>query len=186
MTDRTPAPRPTTSPSRRRSPTRRRPTTPRVSPSNRCRRRSMALRRFLHHQRRGRLRSSSSLLIAAGRDLRPDHRAVRRERTPSHERPTGRVDSQPRRRASEGLVRHRRPRPRPLLAGSSTAAGVAVHRHRRRRSRQLVGTIVGAFAGFRGGRIDDILMRVTDLFLAFPLLVPLLVLRNAVRRGRRG
>ena len=41
-----------------------------------------------------------------------------------------------------------------------------------------VGTLVGAFAGFVGGRFDDILMRVTDIFLAFPFLVLLLVLRN--------
>ena len=37
----------------------------------------------------------------------------------------------------------------------------------------IIGTIVGAFAGFRGGKFDDILMRVTDLFLAFPFLVAL-------------
>jgi peptide/nickel transport system permease protein len=42
----------------------------------------------------------------------------------------------------------------------------------------LLGTAVGALAGFKGGRLDDILMRVTDLFLAFPTLVLLLVLRN--------
>jgi peptide/nickel transport system permease protein len=44
----------------------------------------------------------------------------------------------------------------------------------------LVGTIVGALAGYRGGWIDDILMRTTDLFLAFPTLVLLLVIRNMV------
>jgi peptide/nickel transport system permease protein len=42
----------------------------------------------------------------------------------------------------------------------------------------LLGTIVGAVAGFKGGKLDDILMRVTDLFLAFPTIVLLLVLRN--------
>jgi len=42
----------------------------------------------------------------------------------------------------------------------------------------LVGTIVGAWAGIRGGFFDDMLMRVTDLFLAFPFLVALLVVRN--------
>jgi peptide/nickel transport system permease protein len=42
----------------------------------------------------------------------------------------------------------------------------------------IIGTLVGAYAGFRGGLFDDFLMRVTDLFLAFPILVSLLVLRN--------
>ena len=45
-------------------------------------------------------------------------------------------------------------------------------------SSALIGTIIGSIAGFRGGLLDDMLMRVTDLFLAFPLLVALLVLRN--------
>jgi peptide/nickel transport system permease protein len=35
----------------------------------------------------------------------------------------------------------------------------------------LVGVVVGAVAGFFGGLIDEILMRITDLFLAFPALV---------------
>ena len=42
----------------------------------------------------------------------------------------------------------------------------------------LIGCVVGAVAGFRGGRFDDVVMRVTDLFLAFPFLVTLLVMRN--------
>jgi peptide/nickel transport system permease protein len=42
----------------------------------------------------------------------------------------------------------------------------------------MVGIAVGAYAGYRGGRFDDIMMRVTDLFLAFPFLVALIVVRN--------
>jgi ABC-type dipeptide/oligopeptide/nickel transport system permease subunit len=42
----------------------------------------------------------------------------------------------------------------------------------------LVGVTVGSIAGLRGGRFDDLLMRVTDIFLAFPFLVALLVVRN--------
>jgi len=38
-----------------------------------------------------------------------------------------------------------------------------------------LGTFVGAVAGFFGGRIDNALMRVTDLFLALPVL-PLLLM----------
>ena len=42
----------------------------------------------------------------------------------------------------------------------------------------VIGTAVGAFAGIRGGWFDDVMMRVTDIFIAFPLLVALLVTRN--------
>jgi peptide/nickel transport system permease protein len=42
----------------------------------------------------------------------------------------------------------------------------------------LLGTAAGAWAGIRGGWFDDVLMRVTDVFLAFPFLVALLVTRN--------
>ena len=44
----------------------------------------------------------------------------------------------------------------------------------------IIGTIIGALAGYIGGRLDDILMRITDVFLAFPILVSLLVLRNVL------
>lgn len=42
----------------------------------------------------------------------------------------------------------------------------------------LIGVAIGALAGWVGGRIDDVLMRVTDVFLAFPFLVALLVIRQ--------
>lgn len=32
----------------------------------------------------------------------------------------------------------------------------------------VIGTVIGVLAGFRGGWLDNVLMRVTDLFLAFP------------------
>jgi ABC-type dipeptide/oligopeptide/nickel transport system permease subunit len=41
-----------------------------------------------------------------------------------------------------------------------------------------VGTLIGAIAGYLGGKVDDVLMRITDVFLAFPVLVLLLILRN--------
>jgi peptide/nickel transport system permease protein len=44
----------------------------------------------------------------------------------------------------------------------------------------LLGVSVGAFAGLKGGRFDDVLMRVTDLFLAFPFLVTLLIMRSVL------
>src|ERR671933_1639387 len=39
----------------------------------------------------------------------------------------------------------------------------------------LIGTIIGGLAGFYGGWIDNLLMRLTDLFLTLPLLAVLLV-----------
>jgi peptide/nickel transport system permease protein len=42
----------------------------------------------------------------------------------------------------------------------------------------VLGSAVGAVAGMHGGRFDDVVMRVTDIFLAFPFLVALLVTRN--------
>jgi peptide/nickel transport system permease protein len=50
-----------------------------------------------------------------------------------------------------------------------------------------LGTLIGSVAGFLGGRVDSILMRITDLFLALPV-VPLLLLliflfRDTLRRS---
>jgi peptide/nickel transport system permease protein len=42
----------------------------------------------------------------------------------------------------------------------------------------VIGVTVGSIAGLRGGRFDDIVMRVTDVFLAFPFLVSLLLVRS--------
>jgi peptide/nickel transport system permease protein len=39
----------------------------------------------------------------------------------------------------------------------------------------LIGTVIGSLAGFHGGRLDSLLMRITDLFLSIPLLVILIV-----------
>jgi peptide/nickel transport system permease protein len=43
-----------------------------------------------------------------------------------------------------------------------------------------VGAVVGAIAGFYGGWIDNVLMRVTDLFLSIPFLVVLIIAANAL------
>ncbi len=55
-----------------------------------------------------------------------------------------------------------------VLAGSSTAVevilvvvGIGA----------TVGTLIGLIAGYAGGWIDELLMRITDIFLAFPVLV---------------
>lgn len=44
----------------------------------------------------------------------------------------------------------------------------------------ILGVTIGAIAGMRGGWVDDVLMRVTDIFLAFPFLVTLLVVRSFI------
>lgn len=46
----------------------------------------------------------------------------------------------------------------------------------------IVGTAVGAIAGFFGGVVDSILMRITDLFIALPVL-PLLLLITFLFKG---
>lgn len=43
----------------------------------------------------------------------------------------------------------------------------------------LVGTVIGAFAGYYGGWVDSLLMRLVDLFLSFPFL-PLLIVISAM------
>jgi peptide/nickel transport system permease protein len=45
----------------------------------------------------------------------------------------------------------------------------------------LIGTTVGALAGFYGGTVDNILMRVVDVFLSFPSLFVLIVLGSILR-----
>jgi peptide/nickel transport system permease protein len=42
------------------------------------------------------------------------------------------------------------------------------------------GTVVGAIAGYFGGWLDDVVMRVTDLFFAFPALVLALAIAGAL------
>jgi peptide/nickel transport system permease protein len=49
----------------------------------------------------------------------------------------------------------------------------------------VVGATLGAIAGLKGGWFDDALMRVTDVFLAFPFLVALLVMRNVLGAAER-
>jgi peptide/nickel transport system permease protein len=43
----------------------------------------------------------------------------------------------------------------------------------------VIGTLVGVAAGFYGGRLDNAVMRVTDLFLSIPLLVLLIIASRA-------
>jgi len=43
-----------------------------------------------------------------------------------------------------------------------------------------IGTIIGLVAGYAGGLVDEILMRLTDIFLAFPALVVALAMASAL------
>lgn len=42
----------------------------------------------------------------------------------------------------------------------------------------VLGTIIGAIAGLKGGRFDDLLMRATDIMIALPFLVLLIIVRQ--------
>jgi len=49
----------------------------------------------------------------------------------------------------------------------------------------VVGTLVGAVAGYLGGIVDEILMRVADMFLAFPALVLAVAIAASLGRSLR-
>jgi peptide/nickel transport system permease protein len=47
----------------------------------------------------------------------------------------------------------------------------------------LIGAPLGAIAGYKGGRTDEVIMRITDLFLAFPSLLLAMAITSALGRG---
>ena len=47
----------------------------------------------------------------------------------------------------------------------------------------VIGSPLGAIAGYKGGWIDEVIMRVTDLFLAFPSLLLAMAIAAALGRG---
>jgi peptide/nickel transport system permease protein len=47
----------------------------------------------------------------------------------------------------------------------------------------LIGTPLGALAGYKGGWVDELIMRITDLFLAFPSLLLAMAIASALGRG---
>lgn len=49
----------------------------------------------------------------------------------------------------------------------------------------LIGAPLGAIAGYKGGWIDEVIMRLTDLFLAFPFLLLAMAITAALGRGLR-
>ncbi len=49
----------------------------------------------------------------------------------------------------------------------------------------VLGTLLGSVAGFLGGRTDEVVMRVTDLMLAFPTVILAMVITAALGAGVR-
>lgn len=47
----------------------------------------------------------------------------------------------------------------------------------------VIGAPLGAIAGYRGGWVDEVIMRTTDLFLAFPSLLLVMAIVSSVGRG---
>lgn len=47
----------------------------------------------------------------------------------------------------------------------------------------LIGAPLGALAGYKGGWLDEVIMRITDLFLAFPSLLLAMAIVSALGRG---
>lgn len=47
----------------------------------------------------------------------------------------------------------------------------------------LIGAPLGAIAAYKGGRVDEVIMRTTDLFLAFPSLLLAMAITAALGRG---
>lgn len=49
-----------------------------------------------------------------------------------------------------------------------------------------IGILIGSLAGFYGGRVDDVLMRIVEVFVAFPFLIAVLILASVLvpRMGR--
>jgi peptide/nickel transport system permease protein len=47
----------------------------------------------------------------------------------------------------------------------------------------LIGVVVGTLSGYFGGVLDDLLMRITDVFLAFPFLIAAMTLTAVLGRG---
>ena len=47
----------------------------------------------------------------------------------------------------------------------------------------IIGLVLGAFAGYRGGLIDEILMRITDIFLSIPALILCMAVCVVLGRG---
>jgi len=66
-----------------------------------------------------------------------------------------------------------------LLAGGRVSLGIGLTAAA---GAALIGALIGIFAGYKGGRVDALLMRATDILIALPLL-PLLIVLSAANIG---
>jgi peptide/nickel transport system permease protein len=62
---------------------------------------------------------------------------------------------------------------RPALVASLVVVGLAV----------VIGSLLGSLAGYVGGWVDEVIMRITDLFLAFPALLLAMAIVAAIGPG---
>src|SRR5450830_1729676 len=81
------------------------------------------------------------------------------------------------------LVWHRRPGSRYLVAPDSGFAHHAVCGGAGGGASRAIGLVVGTAAGYAGGLVDATLMRITDIFLAFPRLILALAFVAALGPG---
>jgi peptide/nickel transport system permease protein len=82
------------------------------------------------------------------------------------------------------LARYRQSWPRSVLAHSLRRASLVVCRHCELAAIGGAGrVIIGLLAGFKGGAIDAIIMRITDAFLCFPPLIFILAMSAALGPG---
>ena len=73
---------------------------------------------------------------------------------------------------------------RDMLPGSLAGGEISVEVAPDRGARRLaIGTVIGVVAGFTGGIADEMLMRLTDMFLAFPALILAAAIAAAIGRN---
>ena len=85
----------------------------------------------------------------------------------------------------EPPARHRRARPRPVPAPARRRPRLALVGLLAALVSAVLGTAIGLVAGYLGGRLDAVLMRLTDGVIALPLL-PLLIVLAAVDPAKLG
>ena len=134
-------------------------------------------RRFMRHRL-----AMAGLAVFLGDRAAGDLRAGRRAARPGRDRPAG---AQPGPELGP-LVRHRPHGPRHVCAGRLRRARLAGRRCRRGgRSRSSVGVVLGAIAGYFGGRVDNLIMRFTDVMMTFPPVVIILTVAAIAGPGVR-